>query len=57
MQEILVVVVFLGALVFLGRKFYLMFRKNDASCAQGCASCQAEDIAKIRTKIEEQIQN
>lgn len=55
MQEILVFIVFIGAVFFLLRKFYLMFQKNDSGCAQGCASCNVEDMAKIRTRIEEQM--
>jgi hypothetical protein len=49
MQQILVLVFFLGAVVYLGKVIYNHFTAK-AGCASNCGKCNAIDL----TKIEEQ---
>lgn len=51
-QEIIVVLIFIAALVYLGRLVYRSFT-TDAGCPKGCGSCSAVDFKKIEQQIRE----
>ncbi len=41
MENLVIILVFASALVYLGRMVYKQFfGKNQAGCAKGCGSCQ-----------------
>ncbi|MFT7036141.1 MAG: hypothetical protein ACJA2S_004670 [Cyclobacteriaceae bacterium] len=45
MQEVLILIVFLTAVCFVGRKVYMEFNTKDG-CAQGCAKCHISEVTK-----------
>ena len=51
-QEIIVILIFIAALVYLGRLVYRSFT-TDAGCPKGCGSCSAVDFRKIEQQIRE----
>ncbi len=51
-QEIIVILIFIAALVYLGRLVYHSFT-TDAGCPKGCGSCSAVDFKKIEQQIRE----
>ena len=52
LQEIIIGLVFLGALGYVGRIFYRQFfAKSSAGCAMGCSGCTAIDLKKIEQQI------
>ena len=51
-QEIIVILIFIAALVYLGRLVYRSFT-TDAGCPKGCGSCSAVDFKKIEQQIRE----
>ena len=57
MQELIVIVLFLGALFYIGKLLYSsFFQKNTGSaCAKGCGSCSAIDVAKIEAEIKQKL--
>ena len=52
-QQLIVALLFLGALVYLGRLLYRSFKaKSAAGCASGCGKCGASlDMNKIEAQI------
>ncbi|MCU0444173.1 MAG: FeoB-associated Cys-rich membrane protein [Microscillaceae bacterium] len=46
MQELLVVIIFIGAVIYLINRFRQDFRAKSAGCAKGCGTCQATDLSK-----------
>ncbi|AHM62949.1 hypothetical protein D770_23520 [Flammeovirgaceae bacterium 311] len=51
-QDIFVGLLFILALVYIGRLLYSNFRpKNGAACPKGCGSCSAIDIKKIEAQL------
>ena len=51
-QEIIVILIFVAALVYLARLVYRNFT-TDAGCPKGCGSCSAVDFKKIAQEIRE----
>lgn len=51
-QEVAVIIIFIGALAYLGRILYKQFQAKSA-CATGCAKCSAVDFKKIETALKE----
>jgi hypothetical protein len=45
MQELLVIILFLGALVFLGRHLYRQYSGSDDSCGPQCG-CETKSVIK-----------
>ncbi len=55
MENIIIVLIFLLAIVYLGNIVYKNFNpKNKAGCAKGCGSCGAIDFDKIASQMESQ---
>jgi hypothetical protein len=54
-QQIILFLLFAGALFYLGRLIYQSFASKD-NCAKGCSGCNAVDIEKIQKQIEAQQQ-
>ena len=51
-QEIIIGLVFSGALGYVGRMGYRQFFANgNAGCAKGCGGCGAIDVKKIEAQI------
>lgn len=50
-QQILVALLFAGALVYLGRILYQSFKAKSPGCASGCGKCGAIDLSKIEARI------
>jgi len=50
-QEILVTIIFLGALAYLGHIVYKQFQAKSA-CATGCGKCSAVDFKKIEVELK-----
>lgn len=44
MQELLVLITFLLALLVLGRYVWQLFQKPQAGCAKGCGTCKPLEI-------------
>jgi hypothetical protein len=51
LQQILVGVIFLGAVYYVGRMVYRSFQAKSA-CASGCGKCGAIDFQKIEAQIK-----
>ena len=55
MENLIIVLIFLSALIYLGNMVYKNFNpKNKAGCAKGCGSCGAIDFDKIASQMESQ---
>ena len=53
MENLIIILIFLLAIVYLGNLVYKNFNpKNKAGCAKGCGSCGAIDFDKIALEIE-----
>jgi hypothetical protein len=52
LQQILLILIFLGALVYLGSIIYKSFQAK-SGCASGCGKCGAIDFTKIEQQIKE----
>jgi hypothetical protein len=50
-QEIVVLLIFAGALGYLGRILYKQFQAKTA-CASGCSKCGAVDFKKIEAELK-----
>lgn len=48
MQTLLIVLIFAGALFYLGRMVYLSFQSK-SGCVTGCAKCSVVDLNKKST--------
>jgi hypothetical protein len=53
-QEIIVLLLFSVAIVYLARLLYRSFKPANGLCSKGCGSCGALDFDKIEKQIEEQ---
>ena len=53
LQEVVVLLVFITALVYLGRMVYRNFT-TDSGCPKGCGSCSTIDFKKIERDIRQQ---
>jgi hypothetical protein len=53
-QEISICILFAGALVYIGSRFWKMLRRKD--CGGGCASCGNIDLKAIEAKIRKEQQ-
>lgn len=53
LQEIIVGIVFLGALIYVGRLFYRSLQAKSA-CDSGCGKCGAIDFQKIEAQIKKE---
>jgi hypothetical protein len=51
-QQIVLFVLFTGALFYLGRLLYRAFSTKSAGCASGCAKCGAVDFQKIEAQLK-----
>ncbi len=51
LQEIFVILLFIAALVYLGRLVYHNFT-SDSGCPKGCGSCSTIDFKKIEQEIK-----
>jgi hypothetical protein len=53
-QQLIVGLFFLGALVYLGRLLYRSFTAKSAGCASGCGKCGASslDLNKIEAQLK-----
>ena len=53
MENLIIVLIFVSALVYLGNLVYVNFNpKNKAGCAKGCGSCGAIDFDKFALEME-----
>ena len=52
LQQIILLLIFVTALVYLGRILYRHFTQKD-SCPKGCGSCSTVDFEKIARQIKE----
>ena len=53
MENLIIVLIFLSAVVYLGNIVYKNFNpKNKTGCAKGCGSCGAIDFDKIALQME-----
>lgn len=50
-QQLFVLLLFIGALAYLGRLLYQSFKAKSSGCASGCGKCGAIDVAKIEADI------
>jgi hypothetical protein len=50
-QEILLAIIFTGAMVYLGRVVYRQFQAKTA-CANGCGKCSVVDFNKIESELK-----
>jgi hypothetical protein len=51
LQQIIIGILFLGALAYVGRLIYRSFQAK-ATCSTGCGKCGAVDFAKIEKEIQ-----
>ncbi|WP_082338171.1 FeoB-associated Cys-rich membrane protein [Roseivirga seohaensis] len=57
MQEVIVGIVFLVALIFIGRHFYNQY-KSESGCPKGCGSCDiSKEVKKMDFKMPEHLKN
>jgi hypothetical protein len=52
-QSAIVVVVFILALVYVGRLVIKSFQSKAGECASGCGKCGAVDFAKVEKQLKE----
>ena len=52
-QEILIGLVFIGALWYVGRMVIKAFRGSAAGCSTGCGKCGALDFTKLEKQLKE----
>lgn len=51
-QEIIVGVIFLAALVYISKIIYRSFKPKNGVCGKGCGSCGAVDFKKLEKQIK-----
>jgi len=54
LQQILVLLIFAGALVYVGRLVYKSFQSK-TGCDSGCGKCGAVDFAKIEAELRKKL--
>ena len=52
MQHIIIGLIFIAAVIYLGRLVYRSFRSGSA-CETGCGKCGAVDFAKLEQQLKE----
>ena len=52
LQQVLLGLIFLGAIVYIGSMIYKSFQAK-TGCASGCGKCGAIDFAKIEQQLKE----
>lgn len=52
-QQLTIIILFVAALVYLGRMIYRSFQSK--SCATGCGKCSAIDFEKIEKQVSAQL--
>jgi hypothetical protein len=52
LQSILILLIFIAAMIYLGRILYRSFFRADGGCATACGKCGAIDFAKIEKQIK-----
>ncbi len=52
LQQAIIVILFSGALFFVGRMIFKSFRTK-SGCATGCAKCGAVDFEKIEEQLKQ----
>jgi len=52
LQQIVLILIFLGALIYLGSTIYKSFQAK-SGCASGCGKCGAVDFGKIEQQIKD----
>ncbi len=50
-QQILIILIFIGAAIYLGRLAYRSFQAKNA-CESGCGKCGALDLQKIENDLK-----
>lgn len=50
LQQVIIILLFIGALAYLGRMIYRSFKSK--SCATGCGKCGAVDFGKIEADLK-----
>lgn len=55
-QEIIVGLIFLAALVYIGKIIYRSFKPKNGVCSKGCGSCSAVDFKKLEKQIKQNSQ-
>lgn len=53
LQQIIVILIFLGALTYVGWMIYKSFQAK-SGCATGCGKCGAVDFQKIEAQIKKE---
>jgi len=51
MQEILILLIFLAAVVYLGRMFWRQAKSKEPNCAKGCGGCSTINPDLIEKQI------
>lgn len=51
-QEIVVWLIFLAALLYIGKIIYRSFKPKNGVCDKGCGSCGAVDFKKLEQQIQ-----
>ena len=52
-QEILIGVIFIAAVIYVGGMVFRAFRGSAAGCSSGCGKCGAVDFAKLEKQLKE----
>lgn len=52
MQELIILLIFLAAVVYLGRMFWRQATSNEKSCAKGCGGCSTINPDLIARQIQ-----
>ena len=56
MENLIIGIIFLGAVAYLGKQLMSHFNPKNVGCAKGCGSCGAIDFDKIAAKMESQME-
>lgn len=48
-EQVIIILLFMGALAYLGRMIYRSFQSK--SCATGCGKCSAVDFTKLEKEL------
>jgi len=51
MQEILILLIFLAAVVYLGRMFWRQAKSKEPNCAKGCGGCSTINPEQLEKQI------
>ena len=51
MQEILILLIFLAAVVYLGRMFWRQAKSKEPNCAKGCGGCATINPEQLEKQI------